>query len=151
VAEVSLARCLAVDPSAGDQTASSPLEDAIAILDTSVAYPEARLEAHALRAESHHRRGDQADAIADMVLALSLVDSVRARRGGGDDIRTAFLAERQDLYDLMVSWRLESGDVSGAFEAHEHARARLLLDQISGSGVNLRAGIAPEVLAPLEA
>ncbi len=129
--------------------AAARLDRALAILDSTSAYPDARLDAHAARAEGHAAHGRLDAAIADMAVALATMDSLRAWRGGGDETRAAFVAGRLDLVDRMVDWQLARGAVAAALSTHEHARARGLLDQIVASGVDLRAGIPPDVLGPL--
>lgn len=147
---VELARCLALGPPGGVVAAAPVLDRALEVLDAAQAYPEARLDAHALRARLRARDGRLDQAIADLSTALASVDTLRARRGGGDRVRGSFIARHLDLYHQMVVWRLESGDIAGALEAHERARARILLDQLVAGAVNLRAGIPADVLAPLE-
>ena len=151
VTRAALARCLAGDPRAGDATAAPLLARAIAVLDSSPSYPDARLDAWSLRAQMNSRANRRADAISDMRRALAAVDSLRARRGGGEQTRAGFVAGHHALYDELMGWQLEAGDVAGAFETHERARARALLDQISASGVNLRAGIPSDELSGLDA
>ncbi len=130
---------------------TAALTRAISTLDSTRVHPDARLDAYALRAEWQSRRGQRAAAIADMAVALAAMDSLRLRRGGGDDTRAAFVAGRLGLLDRMVGWQIEQGDVEGALETHERGRARVLLDQIAASGVDLRTGIPAEVLGPLAA
>lgn len=134
-----------------DGTAAPLLARAIAILDSTRAYPEARLDAYALRAEAEAAAGRREAAIADMSIALTAMDSLRSWRGGGDETRAGFVAGRIGLIDRMVGWQIEQGAIEAALETHERGRARVLLDQIAGSGVDLRAGIPPDVLAPLAA
>jgi hypothetical protein len=135
----------------GGLDAAAPLVvRAIAILDSTGTYPETRLEAYALRARWHAGRGRKAEALADADRALAEVDTLRAHRGGGDETRAQFLARRLDLFDRAIAWRLDGGDVAGGLETHERARARVLLDQIAAGGVDLAAGIAPDVRARLE-
>ena len=126
------------------------LAQAIAILDSTRAYPEARVEARALRARWSAAAGDLRAARGDLGLALQDIDTLRARRGGGDPTRARFLAEQEGLFDLMVGWQLAAGDLEGAYETHERARSRLLLEQIAVAGVNLRSGIPRAILDPLE-
>lgn len=148
---VELARCLAADPAAGDSAAGPVLERAIAVLDSATAYPEARLDAYALRARLRARSGRLDAAIADMTEALAAVDVLRPRRGGGEATRATFVATHLDLFDQMLAWRLDQGDIARALDAHERARARVLLDQLAAGSVDLKAGIPPDVRAPLEA
>ena len=133
------------------ESGRAALERAIAILDSGRTYPEARLDAYALRAERSALHDDRAAALRDMRIALDEMDALRSHRGGGDDTRAAFVAGRLGLVERMVCWQLESGDVAGALETQERARARVLLDHIATGGVDLRAGIAPRVLQPLAA
>jgi tetratricopeptide (TPR) repeat protein len=63
------------------------LEQAIAIFDSTRAYPEARVEARSLRARWSAAAGDLPAARADLALALEDIDTLRARRGGGDPTR----------------------------------------------------------------
>jgi CHAT domain-containing protein len=150
VTRVELARCLWADRERGDQAAASELERATAVLDRTAAYPAARLEAYALRARMHAEEGRLEPAIADLAVALALVDTLRATHGGGDQSRGSFMARHLDLYHRMVRWRLERGDLAAALEAHERARARILLDRLAAGDVDLRAGIPIDVRAPLE-
>ena len=140
---------LVADPAAS--SAGALLGRALAILDSTRAYPESRLDAYALRAEWEAHRGQRKEAISDMRVALAAIDSLRLWRGGGDETRAGFVAQQLARYDELMTWQLDAGDVAGAFETHERGRARVLLDQIASSGVDVRAGIPPEILAPLAA
>ena len=147
VTRIELARCRFAR---GDEAGgASMLERAIAVLDSTRTYPESRLDAYALRADRNARAGRRPAAIRDLDVALAGVDELRATRGGGDETRAGFLARRAVLYERMIALRLEGGDLPGALATHERARARVLLDQVAASGVDLRAGIPPDVLAPL--
>lgn len=151
VTRAALATSLAADPAAGDARAAPLLAEALAVLERAAAYPEARLDAYALRAEMAWRAGHRDSAIADLGRALESVDALRPHRGGGDATRAGFLAGQLPRFDRMVEWRLASGDVAGAIETHERARARVLLDQLAAGRVALTTGIPADVLAPLAA
>jgi len=143
-------RALALEPDAAD-AAGAALARALAILDSTAAWPDARVDALALRASGHARRGARDAAIRDMAAALAAVDSLRALRGGGNETRAAYVAGQLERVDALVGWQLAAGDVEGAFATHERSRARVLLDQVAASGVDLRAGIPPGELEPLAA
>jgi CHAT domain-containing protein/tetratricopeptide (TPR) repeat protein len=151
VARAELARCLSLDPAAGDAAAMPVLEQALAVLDSpGSGFPEARMEARSLRAEILARAGRLREAVADLGRALDEVDSLRLARGGGQTARAIFLSRQMERFHRMLTWKLALGDVEGALAAHERARARVLLDQIVASRVDLRSGIAPGVLAALD-
>jgi len=147
---VQLARCLSLASGRGDEPALRELEPAIAVLDSTRAQPEARLDAYALRSAIRQRAGRSDTAIADLTVALGALDSLRAQRGGGDATRAAFIARHLDLYHRMMVLRLAAGDEDGALEAHERSRARVMRDQLALAGVDLRAGLSPSERAPLE-
>lgn len=145
---VERARVLASSGASGAERFAT-LDRAIAILGPSRMHPEARLDAHALRADAWAQAGQLDRAIADLSAALAIMDSLRGHRGGGDRTRAGFIASRLGLVDQMVGWQLERGDAAAALAAHERGRARVLLDQIAAGGVAIRAGIPEAVLAPL--
>ena len=127
------------------------VERAIATLDAGSALPDLRVISYALRAELRQRDGDRAGAAADMAEAIRGAEELRPRVGGGEETRAAFFSEYAYLFDLMVAWRLEAGDVAGALEYAERGRARVLLDQLAAGKVDLRQSIPADVRAPLEA
>ncbi len=143
---VDLARALRREHARGHgREADSLLARSLVLLEASGAYPDAQLEAHADRAEALAAAGRLADATAEQGLALALLDSLRVVRGG-DETRAAFVAGRLDLFDRMVRWQLARGNVGDALAAHERGRARVLLDALAESGVDLLAGV-PDSLA----
>jgi hypothetical protein len=126
------------------------LSEALAVLDVARAFPEQRLEGHALRARL--AAGPRPlEARADFTIALDLADSIRAVRGGGDASRAAFVARRQELYDDAVSWAVDHGDIALAFRIHERGRARVLLDQMRSAGVDPAADVPREIRDSLSA
>jgi CHAT domain-containing protein/tetratricopeptide (TPR) repeat protein len=147
---VALAAALA-GPPRGDAEATFLLDSALVVLATTPANPEDRLEGLGLRAEIAARAGDVAGAVVTMTRALELVDTLRAVRGGGRRSRAAFLARHLQLAHELVGWCIERDEIPLAIEAHERARARVLLDDMTAAGVDDRASVPREVLAPLEA
>lgn len=149
VTRLALARALGDDPASTD--AEPLLTRALSVLDSSHAFPEARLDAYSLRAQFDDRAGRREEALVDLSRALAEMDSLRRHRGGGDAARARFVARQQENIDRLVRWNLEAGRVAEAFAAHERARARVLLDQIAASGVDLRRGIPEQTRASLTA
>jgi tetratricopeptide (TPR) repeat protein len=151
VTRLSLVRCLERDSTLAETAVSIELDRTIVALESSDAFLESRVDAYTLRAERSDRRGDRDSAIGDLAKAVALLDTLRRVRGGGDDVRTKFFADRQRIFDQMVAWWIERDDVARAFEVHERSRARQLLDEIDGAGVDLRAGIPADALAAFDA
>lgn len=144
-----LARCAALR---GDQPAHilEMADRALGILENASAYPEARIDALAVKAETLARQGDLAGARARMAEALAGVEELRPRTGGGEGTRAEFLSRYTGYSGEMVAWQVEAGDPAAALETAERARARVLLDQLAAGRVDLRHGIPEEVLRPLE-
>ena len=84
--------------------------------------------------------------------ALAVAESLRI--GVDDrDLRASYVASVYGYYELQVDVLARLNDVrpgSGfsakAFEASERARARSLLESLTESGIDLRAGVDPELL-----
>ena len=84
--------------------------------------------------------------------ALAVAESLRI--GVDDrDLRASYVASVYGYYELQVDVlarlnvvRPGSGFSAKAFEASERARARSLLESLTESGIDLRAGVDPELL-----
>ena len=84
--------------------------------------------------------------------ALAVAESLRI--GVDDrDLRASYVASVYGYYELQVDIlarlngvRPGSGFSAKAFEASERARARSLLESLTESGIDLRAGVDPELL-----
>lgn len=149
ITRLALARCLAEDPRAGDAAARPELAAAASVLNEARAFPEARLDLAELEAAMAERAGRPELALATLEQALAEVDTLRAHRGASDETRADFLASRLDLFDRVVALRLARRDVTGAFEAHERGRARVMLEQIAGAGVDFSRGVPAAESKPL--
>ncbi len=143
ISRLLLARALAADPASPPDAAAIELERATAVLDTSRVEPEARLEAAELAAKLAERAGEPEAARERIERAVADAESLRVVRGASAASRALFLAKHLRLYDRLFVLRLADGDVAGAFEVHERARARLMLDQLSSAGVDFYAGLDP--------
>ena len=84
--------------------------------------------------------------------ALSVAESLRTGVENRD-LRASYVASIYSYYELQIDvlMRLHNARPAGgfsakAFEASERARARSLLESLTESGVNLRAGVDPELL-----
>jgi CHAT domain-containing protein len=104
-------------------------------------------------AEASREEGDRTAALR---LILEAVDHVEASRlkSASLDLRSAFLATKQDYYDFLVDLLMDldrswpgRGYRSRAFEASERGRARSLLDLLQESGTELREGAPADLVA----
>jgi CHAT domain-containing protein/tetratricopeptide (TPR) repeat protein len=137
---LALARCIGSNPARGN-AAAAELAKARSVLSTARAYPEARIDVADLASTLAERAGKPAQALAELEGVLDVLDTLRAERGVSDEARAGYVARRLALYDRVFALRLQSGNIAGAFEVHERARARVLLERIAGAGVDLRRGI----------
>lgn len=150
VSRARLAACVARDASRGDE-ALVLVRGAIDAFGRTSAYPDEEAEALALEAELLAARGLPIAAIERLRRAVAIVENQRTSAAGGDAARAERFARWAERYRRLVALELDTGDLAGAFEVAERMRARVFLDQLAAGRVDLRAGIAPDVLAPLEA
>ncbi len=97
-------------------------------------------------------RGNLETALAHSDVALNLIELLRSR-AGGPEARAAYLASVQDYFELKIDvlTRLHQKDPSrnyaaAALQTCERARARSLLETLAGAGVDIRRGVAPDLL-----
>jgi len=103
-------------------------------------------------ARAERGRGNLETALAHSEVALNLIELLRTR-AGGPEARAAYLASVQDYFELKIDvlTRLHRKDPSRGYDAAalqtcERARARSLLETLAGAGVDIRRGVAPELL-----
>lgn len=97
--------------------------------------------------------GDPATALSHLEKAIGLIES---RREGviSPELRTSFLASKQDYYELQVDTlmalhaaRPTEGFAADALRMSERARARGLLEILGEAGAGLRQGASPALIA----
>ncbi len=98
----------------------------------------------------------QGESLTALGLIREALDHVEAARlkSPSLDLRSAFLATKQDYYDFLVDLLMDleqrqpgKGYRVQAFEASERGRARSLLDLLQESGTELREGASAELVA----
>ena len=146
MALVVLARCRSKRLDAGTD---SVVARAVRILDAAPAYPEARIDAHAVRATRAIARGDTDAARRDLEIALAVVETLRPRRGG-DDVRAGFVGGHARLYEDLVRLHVDAGDVEAAFAVVERGRGRVFLDQLTAARVDPSGDVDAATRAPIE-
>lgn len=132
------------------QEATRAADASIEILAPTHVAPEVTAETLALRARLAMASGASSEALALMKQALDRLDALRARRGGGDMTRARFIEEHLGYYGDAVAWMIAAGDIEGAIDCSERARARVLRDRLAAAHVDLRADVPREKRAELE-
>ncbi|MCI0451229.1 MAG: tetratricopeptide repeat protein, partial [Candidatus Latescibacteria bacterium] len=116
-----------------DADAAALLDRALAIFDSTTAEPEGRVDAGIARADLYERERRVDRAAATMARALDDVEALRPYRGGGGTERMEFIRRYVDAYDRMTAWQVESGHPASALDYSERRRARVLVDQLTGT------------------
>jgi CHAT domain-containing protein len=103
-------------------------------------------------ARAERGRGNLETALVQSETALNLMEWIRTRAGGPEQ-RASYLAIVQDCFELKVDvlTRLHKRDPSknyaaAALQTSERARARSLLDTLVEADVDVRRGVAPDLL-----
>jgi CHAT domain-containing protein/tetratricopeptide (TPR) repeat protein len=143
----SLFDAMAAKPARGDAEAAALLDRALAILDSTDAEPEARVDAGIARAEIYYRNGKKDRAASTMAASLDAVEVLRPHRGGGGAERIEFIRRYVDAYDRMTTWQVERSDIPSALIYSERRRARVLVDRLTGTK---SATATPEARAALD-
>ncbi|MEQ9498808.1 MAG: CHAT domain-containing tetratricopeptide repeat protein [Deltaproteobacteria bacterium] len=123
-------------------------------LNRSLGYPRDVAVGLAATASVAARRGDVDRALALVVEATSIVESIRSELGAARN-RSTYVASMRELYDLHVALMLERyrrkgavGDAYTAFVLSERARARTMLEGLraraAGIDVDVPSSLAAE-------
>ena len=119
-------------------------------------HPHAEAEALYGLARLTRGRGELATARQRIEEAIERIEQIRDSTPR-QDLRSAFLATKQDYYDFLVDLLAElhraeprAGHAAAAFVVAERARARSLLDTFTQVSDRLEEGIDPELLGRLD-
>lgn len=102
------------------------------------------------KAEFSSARGDLRSADSLLAEAIEMVESVRGRQAG-EDLRIGFLTDKKSIYAARVTVLRELGQSAApespehlaAFQVAERARARTLLDVVSGTHADPGTAVDP--------
>lgn len=78
--------------------------------------------------------------------ALRLIEAIGTTAGNRES-RMRFAAAHRRSFDLAIGLAMERGQTGRAFELSERARARSLVDMMREAGMDIRAGVDPDLLA----
>lgn len=102
----------------------------------------------AMQAESELALGRHQLALEHIKQAVAEVEAIRARVAA-DQLRSSFLASKQQYYDTWIRAELALSNPKAALEVAERARARSLLDLLAEQRADVRRG-APKALLDRE-
>ncbi|MFN0196598.1 MAG: tetratricopeptide repeat protein [Planctomycetaceae bacterium] len=120
------------------------IERAIAIADQSGTRPEIRAEFYGISARAAWITGERQSAVDLLEKAIALAEQQRLQAYGSEYERGALFGRSSSLFDLMVSWQMELGDINAALGAAERSRARTLIDQMEQHGFDPLASVPAE-------
>jgi CHAT domain-containing protein len=86
----------------------------------------------------------QQEALTNLRKAMDLLEQSRTGVSGAELERALFFGRHVNVFERMVAWQAELGDVAEAFAAAERARARALLEQLDLQRVDLLSGLGKE-------
>jgi CHAT domain-containing protein/tetratricopeptide (TPR) repeat protein len=95
----------------------------------------------ASRAEIQQRLNHLDASDADIARALSLIEDMRGKTVPQDFMKRGFSEHSQEVFRVAIEVKYQRGDVRGALEKAEQARARAFLDLLASR----RAGSGPQV------
>ena len=93
------------------------------------------------RASLYKHSNRHQEAVADLKTAMNLSLEVRGQASGTDEQRAQAFSRYYDLFERMVDWQHELGDMNEAYEAMERSRAQGLQDLINATGIDLLAKV----------
>lgn len=88
-------------------------------------------------------------AVSDLKRAMELSFEVRKHVSGTEGRRSQTFVKYMPLFERMVFWQHESGDMNEAYEAMELSRAQGLNDLIDSHGIDFLEGLPEDVAAKL--
>lgn len=103
-------------------------------------------------AKTKREQGDMLGARTDMDLSLELIENMRAK-GSNNQLRLSYFAAVQDYYEFYIDLLMQlhrlyptKSYAASALEVSERARARTLIDLILESNVDLKQGVARDLI-----
>ncbi|HET6881143.1 MAG TPA: tetratricopeptide repeat protein [Pirellulales bacterium] len=113
------------------------IDQAIAVAERNSSSFGDRALRYDLRAQIAWEQGRRNEAVADLREAVRHAEQQRAQFAGTETDRAAAFAGMAPIFERMLLWQMELGDVAEAFAAIERGRARSLLDEMSLAGADL--------------
>jgi len=129
---------------------AEPLYDqAIVVFNTTTMAPYYGQIWYCNRANLYKATARPDKAVTDLKRAMDLSLEIRKHASGSDEHRAQTFAQYYPLFEVMVTWQHELGDMNEAYEAMERSRAQGLQDLINSSHIDLLEGVSPETAKKL--
>ncbi len=103
------------------------------------------------RADLYRATGRNKDAVAELKKAMDISASTRKHASGDAEDRARAFAGFYHLFETMVDWQCELGDMNEAYDALERSRAQGLQDLIHAHGIDFLEGVPENVAGRLRA
>jgi tetratricopeptide (TPR) repeat protein len=113
----------------------------IAMFDTAPVAARDGCIRYAGRAGFFHKINQLDKAVADLKRAIELSLEVRRRASGTEEQRAVIFAGFYHLFEMMVEWQNQRGNMEEVYEAMESSRAQGLQDLIESHGIDLFEGM----------
>ncbi|MDR0327431.1 MAG: CHAT domain-containing protein [Planctomycetaceae bacterium] len=132
-----------------DKNAEELYNQAIAVFDKTGM--EARIGQiwYRNRAALYKKTDRPREAVTDLKRAMDLSLEVRKHASGGDEQRAQTFSRYYTLFEMMVDWQSELGDLNEAYEAMERSRAQGLQDLMNANNIDLLANVPAETARKL--
>ncbi len=126
------------------------IDKALKVLPKKIANPELFAKVHYRSALIHKKLSNHTLALNHLAAAANAAEQMRPQVGGGEETRAAFFQKYVTLFDQMIAWQLEKGDLEKAIEYAERSQARTLLDQLAAGKIDLRISIPADLRQEIE-
>jgi hypothetical protein len=98
---------------------------------------------HEMRALRLWEAKDKRAAVEELKKAIENAEAVRWFSAGAERERAATAERSLEMYENMVEWRAEMGELDAVFQAIESMSARTFLDELEMNRVDFSTGFPP--------
>ena len=136
----------------GQHAKAEPLYDrAITLITKSGKTTPTRAALHQGRAFLYKATKRPQEAVTELKRAMDISLDMRKNVSGSDEERAETFLQFYKLFEAMVDWQREFGDMNEAYEAMERSRAQGLQDLMDSCGIDLLVGVPAETVRKFRA
>jgi CHAT domain-containing protein/Tfp pilus assembly protein PilF len=126
--------------------AKSYNEKALAIQEPLAPKSSRQAATLAALAEISRREGHLDEAASYYERALSSLEGQVGQLGGSNEVQAAFRAKHGDYYRGYIDLLISQNKTEQALDVLERSRARMLLENLAGAGIDIRKGVDHELI-----